>query len=643
MWKRLTAVVTGAVLTAAGAGVAGPVHAAAAPVSVAVDSPAAGASVAGSTVQVTYTVTSAPGEVVGYVGAKLVNDYQQRYLGTTCESGCTVTATFDTTAAPPPPGSPFNADYADGTQTLSVTASTTDGQSANLDVGVVLDNHRPTEQLGAPQPDPRTSSDPYTATSHFHLEVYPTANDGGSIVAVTFHYLTGGAQQTAALSPPASPGQAWTLDLDSSAWPSGPENGWVTSTDERGVSSLGTMVYLVVDHGFTLTGPSLSSPVDDFTVDEVQLNYSHMPTSDTFPVHVATYLDGNIAEQHSLLDTDTGDPPGVITATTGSRTPGGSHALRYVVTDNRGVSEEVDYQLNVTSTLTTAWTGGVGQSFLPGALALAGTADSTGPPITGWTFSIDGQPLASWNCPAGTTCPTHVDAVDTDQRDPETYTPGQHRVSLEVATADGLPQTVTGTITVLPYAHAQLAPHAATTYGHAFTLTGHVVLTGGAPAPGARVAVQRRGADASGTWRTVATGTADATGAVQVQVTAARSSQYRMVTATDPAQWQGRAGNIRTVASHADLHLIHAPATGRLNRYVTVRGVVAPARPHDRVILEQETAYGWLSAGRVRPDASGAFALRYRLVRPTVRLRVVRPASYLLLVATSPPWRLRSH
>jgi acetolactate synthase regulatory subunit len=631
--------ITALVLAASGTATA---QAEAAPVTVAVDSPRSGATVAGDAVQVTYTVTSAPGQVVGWTGARFVDSYQSWYFGTSCETGCTATVSFDTTAVPKAPTANGADDYADGAQTITVQASTTGGDSASASVDVVVDNQRPTEKLGAPKPDPQvTGSYRYTATDRLHLEAYPTVRAGGSATAMTFHYLSGGVRSTAPMTPPAVAGGAWTLDLDTFTWSGGSGSGWVRTTDDRGVASIGTMVYYVVDRGMTLTGPTLPDTVDDFTVDAVKLQYS-FPTSypDTFPVQVATYLDGALVEQHPLVGVYTGDPAGVVTARSGGRTPPGAHDLRYVVTDNRGVSSAVDYHLKVNKTLSIAWTRGPGTTTLPGSLELSGTADSVRTPIVSSTFSVDGTILDFWRCTTSE-CPYHLDAAGKGQPYPEVYTPGEHNIRWEVGTRDGLPLTMTGTVTVLPYAQANLSRRGPATYGRVLTLSGKVSTTGGQPAPGAVVRLQRRPADNSGRWATVATGQSDAAGVVRFRLRAVRSSQFRTVTVTDPERWAGRAGAARKVNSYADLRVTRRPTSGRVGATVGVRGKVAPARPRQRVYLQMRRHRRWVEVAAARPAADGSFAIRYGITRRgTTTVRLLRESSYGLLTTRTAAWSI---
>lgn len=612
--------------------------------SVTVNSPASAATVSGTAVKVTYTVTTAPGQTVWWTGAGLAGVYKSYYVGTSCDEGCTLTATLDTTGVPVAPTANGAEEFADGPQTITVNASS-GGMSSSVDahaaVSVIVDNKRPAEELVAPIPDPQTGITKFTATDRLNVAAYPKANDGGSVAAMTFHYLSGGVRQLASLSPPATDGQPWTLDLDTSAWPQQDGSGWVSTTDDRGISSIGTMVYYAVDRGMSLTGPSMSGIVNDFTVDVLKLQYSYATSNNNiYPATVATYVDGTNVGQHALPPPGwySSDRPGVITARSDARTPPGEHDLRYVVTDNRGVSNEVDYHLTVKKTLQLAWTGGPGQSILPESPpTLTGTADTTDTTLTSSTFFVDDRVLDGWGCYIGD-CPTHLDAVGTGQPYPEVYTPGQHTIRWEVYTKDGAPLTLTGTITVLPYATTKVSESAPATYGRIFALAGYATLSDGRPAPGAVITLQRQPSDGSGAWTTLGTARTDQSGTVTFSVRAAETAAYRMLTADEPTGWAGRAGPATTIGSYADLMTTKRPARGRTGDTVKVRGIVTPASPSVPVYLQEYRHHHWITRSSARPAADGTFTIRYKIYRPKARVRLLRPASPNLLMTTTLSW-----
>jgi hypothetical protein len=600
-------------------------------------------------VKVTYTVTTAPGQTVGWTGAALAGVYESDYVGASCDTGCTLTATFDTTGVPVAPTANGAEDFADGPQTITVNASSAGASSsadAHVSVPVIVDNERPSDGLVVPQPDPQTGITKFTATDRLNVEAYPKANDGGSVTAMRFHYLNAGVRTVAPLTPPTAAGRPWTLDLDTSAWPQVDGSGWVSTTDERGISSIGTMLHYVVDRGMSLTGPPMSGTVNDFAVDVVKLQYSYSTSNSAiYPASVTTYLDGTDVGRRALPPPGSysSDPPGVITARSDARTPPGEHDLRYVVTDNRGVSNEVDYHVTVKKTLDISWTGGPGQSVLPGSSpVLTGTADTTDTTLLSSTFFLDDRVLDGWGCYVGD-CPTHLDAVGTGQPYPEVYTPGQHTIRWEVHTKDGAPLTLAGTITVLPYATTAAFQRDPATYGRTFALAGQATLSDGRPATGATVTLQRQPLDGSDAWTTLGTARTDESGRATFSVRAVETAVYRMVTADELTSWAGRAGPSTAIGSYADLVATKRPNRGRMGDIVKVRGIVAPAGASGPLYLQEYRHHRWTTRSSTQAAGDGTFTIRYRLHRPKARLRLLRPASSNLLTTATPTWLVTAH
>lgn len=607
-------------------------------VQIIIDSPAENATVSG-TVDVTYTVTALVGTPIGRADATFAGSAQETDLtDQDCSAGCSRTASFDTTSSP----LPWNGDTArwtdDGPQWFTVAVEV-NGTWASEEVGVIVNNHRPTVTVQGMDAD---GLYPLTAHDSITISAYPAAHQGGRITGM--YYILGNTETP--MKPPATPGDPWTYTVDTSAQTNTYVASAVRARDERGIENIGTRVAYVIDHGPTLTAPTIADPIKDDDLNAVQLayRYSWFATSlpETRPQTVVTLLDGQEVHRD-----DAGlweyQHPGKVLGYSGIRVPGGDHTLTYVLTDNRGGTGSLEVPIHVTPTLFGQFDSGAEAVALPGVdLPVTASAKTTNSTIWFWQILVDGLGVNSGG-PQNTCtsdCPTTLNPEATLRN----YPPGKHKLELTLIPKSGHPLTVESSFTVLPYAVAKLKP-ATATYDKPLTLRGTATSTGDAPAANATAVLQRRTYGTT-SWQDISTAAADSQGNVSFTVQAGRSESYRLRTTTKPASWAGSIGATITVPSRASITMRKTPTSVRRRQLLTVSATVLPKPSKNTVMrLQRYTDGHWVTVSREWfANTTGSINWKYR-PRSTgwQKLRLVRPAANGLIGTYEPAWLLRVH
>jgi hypothetical protein len=378
-------------------------------VSITITSPSVSEVVSGKftvTFQVTATAPTHLSNYDAYVGRRLV---QGSLLS--CNSACTypVSFTVDSSTSTWPvlrdPSS--NGQIDDGPQQIQVRAYDATGTWVATGTStVVVNNLRPTIALSAPALPPTVTDGRALADTSVRLEVLPGTTTPGAVVtavdAVSGPY-------TLTTTAPLQPGDPWIVEADTSQWPEGPANLDVSVLDSTGKRSNPASHDLMVIHGFTLFGPALDTPVYDDAMPPVDLSYGYgQYVANTWPVLVETLVDGVSENRQTFTQADQATRSGVVTAVVPGVLPTGNHQMTFVVTDNRGMSEQLVRQVSVTTSASVGWLSGTDQVGVVGTpMTLTAQASTTYGSVLGWQLqnADTGEVLTAPSCSAQP-CPT---------------------------------------------------------------------------------------------------------------------------------------------------------------------------------------------------------------------------------------------
>ena len=598
-------------------------------VSIEIISPTGGSTLGGA-VSVTYVVTAPADAPLGRAWADFGNAdaVEVDLTGRDCSAGCEQTATFDTSTAPLPISSDAARYRNDGASFFGATVNLGD-VSISDSVNVVLDNQRPTVTVVG-------QGDGYlTARDSVTIQVQPQARPGGTITGV---FWVGGTTQTP-MTAPATPGGPWTTVIDTSGARNGPVYGYVRATDDRGIQSIGDQARYVVDHGVTLTAPTLADPVVDDDLNGVDLGYTwgrFITMPQTTLRKVVTLLDG----VQTYDDTDAytlNQHPDTFRALSNTRVPAGSRVLTYVVTDSRGVTSRIDVPVHVQASLSATWTMGADTTVLPGApVDLQAHLTSTHDTI--WTWSLGagagaGDQGTSYG-PCTVNCTSEATAAATLRFD----NPGVHDVHLEVVPKNGWPLTFHTTVTVLPTATGRVTTTEPSTYGVRRTVAGVLTTSDGKPAPRTSASLQQH---VGSTWTTVAKTTSDRAGKVAFHVTPHGASRYRIVTGDLARHWGGTIGPVSTLSARARVLITSAPSSVVHGRTITVKARAYAPRTRS-LVLEYLDNGRWRAIGTAHPNPRGVVTWHFVPPAPgTLHLRATRLARDGLLETSSSTVQVR--
>ncbi len=313
------------------------------------------ASAVSGTVTVTFHVTMPAGQTrLTYWGS--LGDRSVARKTVTCTETCTPSFTVDTTSSPWPTyrSSGTSAQVDDGQQRVRVQVEagglSFPGATALVEVG----NGRPTlatDALGAT----RAEVDGRVTVGdalRFEVTAAATAADA-TVVGVAAR--TGSEDLT--VVPPSAPGGPWVVTADTSGWAEGPRNIDVSVLDSRGMRSASTPFDVMVARGFRLLPPDLGGSIgdDQLALTATTLPYVYDPAVlNTWPARVRTYADGVLLAESTLTQADQGSWRAVSLKVPVVLEPG-LRVLRFVVTDNRGLTESVETSVTVLPTAVMEW------------------------------------------------------------------------------------------------------------------------------------------------------------------------------------------------------------------------------------------------------------------------------------------------
>jgi hypothetical protein len=193
--------------------------------------------------------------------------------------------------------------------------------------------------------------------------------------------------------------------------------------------------------------------------------------------------------------------------------------------------------------------------------------------------------------------------------------------------------TVTPVTTTTPTPTATLTLSAsATTIKYGQTTTLRTTVT---PASAATIHVDRRQAGTT-TWQSVATLTADASGALQYVVTPLATTEYRTVVVSTGLQSKIVKVGVQPRAT------IKVKGTVAVTKRTLVSGAVTYAG-QVTVVLQRLVRGHWTTVKRIATKATGSYSARVSFKRGTFRYRIILVASTSHMGATSATVRVRAH
>jgi hypothetical protein len=141
------------------------------------------------------------------------------------------------------------------------------------------------------------------------------------------------------------------------------------------------------------------------------------------------------------------------------------------------------------------------------------------------------------------------------------------------------------------------------------------------------------------TWRTVASGRTDSTGAVSLRTVLPASAALRLRHAPDAISAPDAA--VRAVAVSPRVNALANATLLRLGSTVVVHGAVAPARPVGAtVLLQRATATGWIGVGAGAMTTGTSYRVSWKpRAAGTWSLRVVKPADSAFATGKTASWR----
>ena len=368
--------------------------------------------------QVTISVTiQVPAGVTISSAVLAIRDGSNEEYGTVapqpgqCDSSCTLAWTADTAALRPYGATSTSYPVLpDAGGSILATVNSTAGPTYATPVSVTIDNHRPTL---APAPGSRSylreteALGDQSATFTVNAAASPTAAAGTTVSSVEFE-LPGAKPAFPAIQfTQDGSSSTWTATGDTSALTPGIYTGTIVATDSNGTVSSLLPAVIVVDHGFTLTAPTVGVVGPDWTSGQFDYAYPEPFTcgnayTGAHLANVDVLADGKQWGSGNLTYTDPQSTPnGCAVPLNLVPLPFGHHVLTYVVTDEAGVQEQVSQDVTVALPLATSWPTAPITVTEGSTLHLAPTV--TAPDrfsnLQSWQIAYNGTTLASGSYP----------------------------------------------------------------------------------------------------------------------------------------------------------------------------------------------------------------------------------------------------
>jgi hypothetical protein len=552
-----------------------------------------------------------------------------------CAPTCTISAVFDTkTLVVPQTLLSTNENLADGLAEFDATVYTSFGPSNSVTSHFTIDNERPSLSLPDLPVNPIDFTQPVwggDASLQTSVDVTPNAESESSIASLQFMVPNSPTVPLADATLAAPTSGTGTLTADLAGMPVGNYVVWIVAVDANGVASAPQVRGFNVGH-FSIT-VSVPDPFNSDYDDAVITPDWTDGTTATYLNNVTAYFDGTQVGSANGF----GHPHDVdgVKLWAPGHTPfplGGSHTVRIVVTDNRGITHEASVPVTAVDPVSAAWT--VTDALAGSATDIGVHIQSATSPIASVTLAGPGGPLAT-KTGNGSSNQLTVAAHSTQAR------AGHYAFTATVVQTDGYTYTVQDTVVVLRPVTLRLQPPSTASYGARARFVATATDRGTVLA-GHTVVLESRAAGST-TWVVRRTATTNTSGQVTFAVTSTGSATWRVVAAATGSFAAGTslARSVPVAAAFSGM-----PTTVRTSTNRTVRATLScrPYEPATQVVLQYH-AVGtshWRVAtrGSILPNGSVILQTAFTKSGEYV-LRAERVAGLRIAATFSPTWTVQ--